>query len=475
MIEKMKSFQKNRTYHAQNIQDNKLPGILFITSYPPRECGIATYSQDLIHAIDNKFGRSFSINVCALESKDETYTYDSKVIYVLDTSNSAEYRVLADKINQNERINIIIIQHEFGFFQCSGGKDFLHFLQRLIKPVILVFHTVLPRPDECFRTMVRDLAAACTSVIVMTNTSKGVLEQDYAISPQKIEVIAHGTHLVSNTNKAVLKKKYGLKGRKILTTFGLISSGKSIETTLEALPAIIIANPKVLFLVIGKTHPGVIKAEGEKYRRMLEEKVISLDLKNHVKFINQYLELPVLLEYLRLTDIYLFTSKDRNQAVSGTFSYAMSCGCPIISTPIPQARELLDEHTGIIIEFENSQQLSLGVIRLLSNDLLRKNISINTLHKIAPTAWENSAVEHALLFEKMLSHDFLLRYSPPTINLNHIKQMTTNFGIIQFSKINQPDISSGFTLDDNARALIAMCMHYELTQEKTDLVLKLCG
>ncbi|MDD5570544.1 MAG: glycosyltransferase [Bacteroidales bacterium] len=459
----------NRVRHSRHIKDNRLPEILFITSFPPRECGIATYSQDLINTIDNKFGHSFSIKICALESKDEKYQYDDKVCYVLDTSISAEYAKLADKINQNERIKIIVIQHEFGFFQLSGGNDFLNFLNQLIKPVILVFHTVLPRPDERFREMVKNMVAACKSVIVMTNTSKGVLEQDYGIPQEKIEVIAHGTHLVSNNNKTYLKKKYGLKGHKILSTFGLLSSGKSIETTLDALPAIIKTNPEVIFLAIGKTHPGVIKSEGEKYRQMLEEKVISLKIEKHVKFVNQYLDLPVLLEYLRLTDIYLFTSKDPNQAVSGTFSYAMSCGCPIISTPIAQAREMLDEHTGIVIEFQHSQQLAAGVMRLLKNDSLRKDISLNTLHKIAPTAWENSAVAHGLLFEKTLGRKFSLRYSTPAINLNHIKQLTTDYGMIQFSKINQPDIGSGYTLDDNARALIAICMHYELTQEKTDL------
>ena len=453
-----------------NLNDTEqLPEILFITSYPPRECGIATYSQDLIHAIDNKFGQSFSIKVCALETKDEKFDYDDKVIYKLDTSDSAEYPKTADKINQNEKIKIIVIQHEFGFYQLSGGNDFLFFLQGLNKPVIIVFHTMLPKPNKSLKTMVNSLVEACKSVIVMTNTSKGILDQDYKIPQEKIEVIAHGTHLIANRNKTYLKKKYDLNGHKILSTFGLLSSGKGIETTIDALPSIVKAFQEVIFLVIGKTHPGVIKSEGEKYRQMLEERVISLNLEKHVKFINHYLELPVLLEYLRLTDIYLFTSKDPNQAVSGTFSYAMSCGCPIISTPIAQAREMLDEHTGIIIGFQHSQQLATAANKLLANDSLRRNISLNSLQKIAPTAWENSALLHVLLFEKILGLKFSLQYNLPAINLKHIKQLTTDFGMVQFSKINQPDIGSGYTLDDNARALIAMCMHYELTKKKTDL------
>ena len=178
--------------------------------------------------------------------------------------------------------------------------------------------------------------------------------------------------------------------------------------------------------------------------------------------------LPDLLEYLQLTDIYLFTTNDPNQAVSGTFVYAMSCGCPIISTPIPHAKEVLTTDTGIIFDFRNSRQLADGVIRLLNDEPLRRSISSNTLQKIVSTAWENSAVAHAMLFEK-ISGDISILYNLPAINLNHLKQMTTNTGIIQFSKINQPDISSGYTLDDNARALIAMCMHFKLTGDEKSL------
>ena len=260
--------------------------------------------------------------------------------------------------------------------------------------------------------------------------------------------------------------KYGLKGRKVLSTFGLLSSGKSIETTIEALPAIVKQIPDVVFLIIGKTHPEVVKTEGEKYRESLEQKVEQYALQDHVKFINNYLALPDLLEYLQLTDIYLFTTNDPNQAVSGTFAYAMSCACPIISTPIPHARELLTEDTGIIFDFRNSQQLANGVIRLLNDEPLRRNISSNTLEKIVSTAWENSAIAHVMLFEKIAGDKITLQYSLPAINLNHLKHMTTNTGIIQFSKINQPDIKSGYTLDDNARALVATCMYFQLTGNK---------
>ncbi len=442
--------------------------ILFMTSYPPRECGIANYSHDLIKAIDNKFSSSFSIKVCALESGKMNLEYPETVTHKLDTSVAPGYHKLAQSINHNKLIKLVVIQHEFGFFHQQEAA-FLQFIYEVTIPVIVVFHTVLPRPDERLKAHVQTIADACGSIVVMTNSAAELLKHDYAVPEQKISVIAHGTHLVSHLEKESLKEKYGLSGKRILSTFGLISSGKDIETTLKALPAIVKTSPDVLFLVIGKTHPEVVKSEGEKYRNMLEATVIESGLQDHVKFINRFLALPELLEYLQLTDIYLFTAKDPNQAVSGTFVYAMSCACPIISTPNPHAKELLSDETGLFFDFHNAQQLTDGVIRLLNDEPLRKNISVNALQKISFTAWENSAVAHAMLFEKLAGDKNLIRYNLPEINLEQVKKLTTDFGLIQFSIINQPKIDSGYTLDDNARALIAMCMHYELTADKTDL------
>jgi len=444
------------------ITSNNLAEILFITSYPLRECGIATYSQDLIKALNNKFSTSLSIKVCALESNGITYPYPEEVKYILKTSVSEDYGKLAVKINHDDGIKIVLIQHEFGFYH-KQEEPFLKFLYELTKPVIIVFHTVLPNPDEKLKMKVKNIAAVCDSIVVMTNRSVDILTNDYGVAPHKISMIAHGTHLVPHLDKKILKLKYGLKDRKVLTTFGLLSSGKSIETTLEALPSIVKQNPEVVFLVIGKTHPEVVKAEGEKYREMLVQKVTDLSLRDHVIFINKYLALPELLEYLQLTDIYLFTTNDPNQVVSGTFVYAMSCGCPIISTPIPHAQELLTEETGIIFDFRNAGQLAQAVNRLLNDEPLRRNLSTNTLEKITSTAWENSAAAHALLFSRTAGDKITLQYDLPVISLDHMQRMTTDTGIIQFSKNNQPDPATGYTLDDNARALVASCMEFKRT------------
>lgn len=436
--------------------------ILCITTYPPRECGIATFSDDLINSIHHKFGESYIVNVCAIESSFEKHSYNSIVKYCLNTSDKFEFSKLAKEINNDTDIDLVLIEHEFGLFH-ENETAFLKMLEDISKPIVLVFHTVLSKPDIRIKKIVKSISQSCQTIIVMTNTSSLILQEEYKISPEIIKVIPHGTHLVSHQDKKTLKKKYSVSGRRVLSTFGLLSAGKGIETTLDALPAIIQKNPSVLFLIIGKTHPSVVKTEGEQYREMLEAKVVKLKIGNYVRFINTYLDLPTLLEYLQLTDVYLFTSCDPKQAVSGTFVYALSCGCPIIATPIPHALELLNDNSGLIFDFKNSDQLAKSTNRLLANEHLRSRMRINGLQKIMATAWENSAISHIHLFHNLIGNTEPLKYSLPPINTAHIKRMSKHFGIIQFSKVNRPDLKTGYTLDDNARALTATCEAYYLT------------
>lgn len=438
--------------------------ILVVSSYPSRECGIATYTQDLVAAMNNKFSGSLTMRICALESGNQNLNYPDEVTMILDTTRAESFADVASVINSDRELRLVLIQHEFGFFR-EQENALISFIQAITVPVVIAFHTVLPNPDDSLKLKVSAITNACDAVIVMTSSSSEILETQYGVPAEKLNMIAHGTHLVSAESKAVLKLNYGFSGRKVLSTFGLLSSGKGIETTLEALPAIVQHCPNVIFLLLGKTHPEVVKSEGEKYRLFLEEKVDQLGLQDHVVFINAYLSLPILLDYLQLTDIYLFTSNDPNQAVSGTFVYAMSCACPIISTPIPHAIEVLSEDTGVIVEFGNSEQLGKEVIRLLHDDTLRMNLAINTLRKIIFTAWENSAVAHARLFAGLAPESVTLQYDIPEINLKHLHRLTNHFGIIQFAKSSHPDLNMGYTLDDNARALVTACMHYTLFRD----------
>lgn len=447
------------------------PEILFITSYPPRECGIATYSQDLIKSIQDKFLQSFSLKVCALEENDTLYYYPENVKYILKSAKLEEYFNLANKINNDSNLHLIFLQHEFGLYGGEYGEYLLQFLSTINKPVVTTFHTVLPNPDRNRKVIIQSIFHLSAYIVVMTKNSANILAEDYDIPADKIIVIPHGTHLVTQSVEKGKKSKNYLGNRLVLSTFGLLSSGKSIETAIDALPQIVAEFPNVLYLVIGKTHPSIVKCEGEKYRNFLQEKVIALNLQNNVRFINKYLSLPDLLDYLQRTDIYLFTSKDPHQAVSGTFAYAMAGGCPVISTPIPHAVELLDG-AGIIVDFQDSTQLAEAAIKLLSKPDLLQEMRLNALHKMSPTAWQNSAIAHTELFVKnMTNKTHLLQYEIPEISLKHIRRMTTDSGIVQFASVDIPDMASGYTLDDNARALIAITKHYELTGETADIQL----
>lgn len=453
---------------SKNAVYSKPQEVLVISTFPPRECGIATYTNDLINALEGKFPKSFKFSICALENSDEVYEYPTKVKYKLNTDDALGFNDLADQINANKQIKLVVLQHEFGLFS-KQKEALLRFLESLNKIKIVCFHTILPRPSEALKLDVASISRHCSAIVVMTNNSKKILTNDYEIVDDKIFVISHGVHLISHQDKVALKRKHELKHRTVLSTFGLISEGKNIETTLQALPSVVDEFPEVTFLIIGKTHPNVVKNNGEQYREFLVSEVARLGLNNHVRWVNEYLPLNELLEYLQLSDVYLFTSKDPNQAVSGTFSYAVSCGCPIISTPIPHAIEVLGDDAGVIVDFENPTQLSEALFTLLNNEKLRNTLRVNGLQKISSAAWENSAIAHARLFKKLSKKEINLQYALPDINLKHIKKLTTSFAMLQFSVINQPDPSSGYTLDDNARALVAMCMHFELTNDKSVL------
>lgn len=459
------------------VRKSELPQILMLTTFPPRQCGIATYSQDLIEVLKSKFHHSFSIKIAALENAyEKDYDYGNKdVKYVLNTSEEDSFQQLAQQINANDSIRLVVIQHEFGLF-AKNEAAFLRFLSDVKKPVSLVFHTVLPNPNDVFRQNVLEILSRVDSVIVMTNHAKSLLERDYEAVGDAISVIPHGTHLAGPGDKEALKLKYGCEGRRVLSTFGLLGRGKSIETSLHALPEVVKEHPETLFLIIGKTHPGVVNEEGESYREMLESLTDELGILDNVRFVNKYVALDELLEYLQLTDIYLFTSKDPNQAVSGTFAYAMSCGCPIISTPIPHAIEVLDNNRDLMFDFGNSEQLSAAINRLLADEEAMKHAMLNGLHKITPTSWENSAVAHAQAFRQVadaFSNDgskMELHYRNPEINLSHLKRMTTEIGMYQFAHIGEPDAQFGYTLDDNARAMIAIAQHYKLTRDREDFL-----
>lgn len=443
--------------------------IVCITSYPDRACGIATFSKDLRESILSVFGNSVHISICAIESNHSQNNYDFPVEYILEDKNISSYNELAESINQNPEIDAVLIQHEFGLFGGELGENILVFMHEVKKPVVTTFHTVLPNPSAKRKFIVQTIAQISEKIIVMTQNSSSILSTEYGVYESKIEIIPHGTHLISLKDKEHLKTKYFLNKRKVLTTFGLINSGKGIETALFALPEIIKENSNCIYLIIGQTHPEVVKREGEKYREYLTQIIEELNLHNHTLFVNKFVSNEDLLEFLQMTDIYLFTSKDPHQAVSGTFTYAMGCNCPIISTQFPHALDSLGS-AGILINQNDSKQLSQSANYLFRNPDLLNSMRINALEKTKSSSWQNVAIKHLNLLNNNTNLERkIINYQIPSYNLTHINNLTHSLGLIQFSKAEIPDINSGFTLDDNARALIAVTQYFELTKDENSI------
>lgn len=444
--------------------------MLIVSSYPPRECGLATFSNDIVNSVKKVFGNSLPIEVCAMQNNKHQLKYGDEVKYIISASSINDYRLVAEKINERNDIGLVCIQHEFGLHGGEYGNHFLAFLLALNKPIITVFHTVLPDPDEKRKKVVQAIADLSNRIIVLTNRSLEILINQYGCQKAKIKVIPHGTHTVLWEQKEVLKSKYQYSDNIVMSNFGLISENKGIETVLNALPEVIAKHPEVIYMVIGKTHPEIIKREGEKYRNKLMNIVRELQLEKNVIFINEYLELKQLLEYLTLSDIYLFSSKDPNQAVSGTFAYALSCGCAVISTPIPHAMEALADGNGILLkEFNNSLEFQETILNLVENKNKRIEMGRNAYSSSHATIWENVAIKYSSLFGELTNREEKLMFSFPPIKINHIKELTTDLGMLQFSKFSEPDPDSGYTLDDNARALINMVMYYSLYQDEEAL------
>ena len=439
--------------------------ILVMCSYPPRECGIATYSQDLRRGLVDKFGQNCIVEICALEKNDAPFCYPQEVTHTLKVDVKNAYLQLAQTLQIENNYDAILIAHEFGLFGGAFGRDLLLFLKANQIPVILNFHTVLPQPCAERYALVNELIEYANTVVCMTASSAALLMQAYVCPKEKCMVIAHGTALVVQRNSQQLKIKLGLAGRQVLTTFGLLSRGKSIETALQALAVVKENFPNCCYVILGKTHPEVASREGESYRNYLTELTQQLNLSSNVRFVDAFVDNELLEDYLQATDVYLFTSNDPNQAVSGTFAYAMACGCPIVSTPIPQAKDALG-NAGIVVDFSHPEQMAKAIVHILEDPAIHAQMQQAAFQQSKPSAWPNVALQYMRLIEKMNPHNKKNQhFELPLYNLNHLKNCTTPIGLIQFCKAELPLLESGYTLDDNARALIGLVEYYALQPE----------
>jgi glycosyltransferase involved in cell wall biosynthesis len=382
--------------------NNQSSKILFISTFPPVKCGIASFTNDLVSAITMGDSENYSIKICALDKIGSEKKYDFPVCMVMDGHQLNSCIDTAEIINRDPSISLVCIEHEFGLYGGELGNYLMKFIELLKKPFVVRFHTVLPGPSAERLKIVQKIGRLAGKIIVMTQNSARLLKDEYQVSARKISIIPHGTHIGSPISVEYLKTNFQLKDKFVLTTFGLLSPNKGIENGILAMKKISKQFPEAIYIVLGLTHPNLLQHEGEKYRNYLQQLITDNHLEKNVRLVNEYFPTKKLMEYLKLTDIYLFTSKDPHQAVSGTFLYAMSAGCCIISNPFVLATEMLDEQTGIIIETGNDEELAENAIRLLNNNDLIEQMGQNAYLKTMDTTWEKVASRHTDLFDELL-------------------------------------------------------------------------
>ncbi len=437
--------------------------VVHLSTFPPRQCGIATFTQDTTNAMDEMLSPMIQSKIVAMNSNEVvSYSYPGKVIFQLAQDNERDYVTLASKINQMHEIRLVNIQHEFGIYGGKRGSHLISFVETLKKPSVINFHTVLPNPDDELSRIVQSLAENVSAITVMTNLSKKILVQEYNIPRKKIRVIPHGIHSQPFTSSRQAKMALGFSDRVVLSTFGLLNRGKGLEYVIEALPEVVKRFPNFVYIYFGATHPVIVKEEGEKYRNEIIEKIYQLGLFDHVKLYNRFFPLGELLRFLKATDIYISPGLEPNQAVSGTLTYALGMGRPVISTAFANARELITNDVGILVDFRNAQAYTKAILELLENEESRLQMGRNAYFKTRWMIWPNVAVQLANLFSEHAPSlaPISEKKSLPKIKLGHLIHLTDDFGIVQFAKLTHPDPRSGYTLDDNARALVAVASYY---------------
>ncbi len=438
--------------------------VLYTGTYPPRECGIATFTMDLAMMVNKQFP-GIKSKILALNDDTGIYNYPGEAIFQINDTEIDEYMDAARKINESDEIRLVNIQHEFGIFGGEYGNYLIPFLETLTKPVVTTLHTVLPNPDKKRKRIVRLIAEKSSCLVVMAEEAIRILRDDYGLTTD-IVVIPHGVPTVSFISSEEGKAKTRYKDRPIISSFGMVGPSKGYEHVIDALPAVVEKFPNLLYLIIGETHPMVRKKEGEEYRNFLEEKVRKMGLKDNVKFYNKYAKLTEIIKYLRATDIYICSSTNPDQIVSGTLSYAMGCSRPVISTPFLHAKEIVSPERGLLVEFNNSKSFADAILQLLSNPALKEEMERNSYAYTRHMTWPNVALSYMKLFEKYM--DMPKKHEEfPRVKLSHLVSLTDDFGIVQFAEYAKADKQRGYSLDDNARAMIVCCMHYDINGSKS--------
>ena len=370
---------------------------LFLSTFPPRACGIATFTQDLIRELE-KTGR-VSASVAAIS--DAEYSYPPRVCLTIEQQEQEAYAEAAEKIN-NSGFDLLMVEHEYGIFGGKWGKYLLELTQALKIPLFTTLHTVLPNPNEKQREILSSLASQSRKVITMAANTVEILRNVYGVDRDKIEVVHHGVPEYPAAERDTLKKELDLTGRFIVSTFGLISPGKGLEYGIEATARVAKKHPEILYLILGQTHPVVKRRDGEKYREKLERTVKSFGLEDKVVFVNRYLDIEEIIRYLQLSDVYMTPYLGKDQAVSGTLAYAVGYGRVIVSTPYLYAQEMLADGRGLLADFRSPASLAERIEEVMEHPEQQEEMERRTLELGKTMYWGKVAEHYLSVFEDEL-------------------------------------------------------------------------
>lgn len=380
-----------------------VPRIAFVGSYPPRECGIGTFTYDLVNAYDGIDPTRLS-TVVALNDDGQMYDYDlhdyqGRVRYQIDADDLDSYVAAADDINRS-RIQVVSIQHEYGLFGGEHGDYLLEFMRRLEKPAVVTLHTVLPRPEGRLKEVTQALLDEASAVVVLARAAVPRILDNFDLPPERLHVIPHGIPVFTRKEsiRRRTKKLLGLGDRRLLSTFGLIGPSKAIEYVIQAMPTIVEQNPDTLYLVIGETHPHIRKREGESYRNSLTELAKELGVHKHVRFNNRFLSNSELIRYLAATDVYIMAYLNKDQIVSGTLAYAVGCGKAVVATPFAYAEEMLADGRGVIVPFKDPPAIATAVNGLLGDRRRLLHMEDRAYRFSRSMTWPNVARMYLELF-----------------------------------------------------------------------------
>ena len=363
----------------------------------PRRCGIATFTTDLQQAISTS---RFGLETCivAMTDRDRVYDYPSAVALQIKDDNVEEYVRAADFLNAG-RFDTVCLQHEFGIFGGDAGAHILLLLSRLTMPVVTTLHTVLAEPTDAQRAVLERVIAASSKVIVMAQKAHELLRSVYQVPDDKIEVIAHGIPNAAFVEPDAAKAKLGFSGRSVILTFGLLSPNKGIEVMIDAMPSILKRCADAVYVVLGATHPNLVRDQGEAYRDSLIARVRELGVEQHVVFLDQFVDQATLLEFISMSDIYATPYLNEAQMTSGTLAYSFGLGKPVVSTPYWHARELLADGRGILVPFGDAAAIGGEIADLLSDDARRQAMCRRAYAVSRTMTWERGAEHYVSAFE----------------------------------------------------------------------------